>query len=126
MKFKEYLALLTDPNGYFPTPHLRRVIRKNDRPTAREEAIAAKVIEEANPRENITGHYPWAAEEQFVLQQLWIRESPASTQWRDVTTEDNDLFTVEDGLPIPNAVKQPEVLEMDLHKRLREILGNDG
>ena len=46
------------------------VIRKNPRKTAREEAIAAEIIEQANPREHITGHFPWGPEQQMVLQQL--------------------------------------------------------
>jgi hypothetical protein len=123
MKFREYLQTITGHDGFFPTAHLRRVIRRNDRPTAREEAIAAKVIEQANPRENITGHYPWGPEEQFAWQQLWIRETPAAAEWRDVPTAGaEDLYTVDDGLPIPNAVRQPAIVEMDLHQRVREIL----
>ena len=126
MKFKQYLAFISsDPNGFIPTPHMRQIIRKNDRPTVREEAILGKLIESADPRHNITGHYGWNQEEQLVLQQLWIREAPVASEWRDVPTEGADELytTTEEGIPVPNAVNQPEVLHMDINERLREILG---
>lgn len=124
MKFREYVNLIKDPDGFFPTLRLRRIIRRNTRKTAREEAIAAEVIRQANPRSNITGHYPWSTEEQFVFQQLWVRESPSAVEWRDIPTAgEKELFTVdESGLPIPNALKEPEVVEMDLYGKVRELL----
>jgi hypothetical protein len=130
VKFKQYLSLISDPTGFIPTPRFQWVIRKNDRSTSREEAIAAEVIRQANPRENITGHYPWGPEEQFVLQQLWIQPDTESIEWRDVPTAGvNDLYSnvnTEFGeLPVPNAVKEPGVVQADFGQRLREILGGD-
>ena len=130
MKFREYLALITDPDGFVPTPRLQWIIRKNKRKTAREEAIAAEIIEVANPRENITGHYPWRAEEQFVLQQLWIHPEKELIEWRDVSTEKAaELYSVEEtefgNLPVPNAVKEPGMVRGDFGQRIRDILGED-
>ncbi len=124
MKYRQFIKLITGPDGFLPTPHLRRIIRKNDRPTAREEAIAAKVIEEANPRENISGHYGWDKEETFILQQLWIRPSDEQAEWRDVPISGADYLVsyTEDGMPVPEAVREPAVLEMDLVQRIRELL----
>ena len=125
MKFKQYVALIAAPDGFLPTPQLRWVIRTNTRSTAREEAIAAKVIEQANPRENISGHFPWGPEEQLVLQQLWIRPNP-NYEWRDVPIEGaEDLYSIQDGLPVPNAVKEPGQVVGDFKGRLGEILGDD-
>ncbi len=130
MKFKTYLALIADPAGLIPIPRLRWSIKKNPRKTAREEAIAAEVIQQANPRENITGHYPWGAEEQMVLQQLWIHPEKELIEWRDVSTAgDKELFSVEatefGDLPIPNILKEPGMVRGDFQQRLREILGED-
>jgi hypothetical protein len=129
MKFKQYLAFLVDPNGLIPTPRLRWVIRRNKRPTAREEAIAAEVIRQANPRENITGHFSWGPEEQMVLQQLWVRDNGVGI-WRDVPIKGAEkLFsTVETehgDMPVPNAVKEPGVVQGDFRERLREVLGEE-
>ncbi len=130
MKFKTYLALITDPLGFIPIPRLQWVIKKNPRKTAREEAIAAEIIEVANPRENITGHYPWRAEEQMVLQQLWIHPEKELIEWRDVRTEKAaELYSVEEtefgDLPIPNILKEPGMVRGDFQQRIREILGED-
>lgn len=130
MKFKQYLALIADSNGFVPTPRLQWVIRQNPRKTAREEAIAAKVIEQANPRENITGHFPWGPEEQMVLQQLWIHPRGSVCKWRDVPTKGaSDLYSVEQTehgeLPVPNAVKEPGQVEGDFRERVKEISGED-
>lgn len=126
MKFKTYLDAITSQDGFFPTPHLRWIIKKNSRPTAREEAIAAEVLVQANPRENITGHYGWGPEEQLVLQQLWIRPAQETAEWRDVPTHDAaKLFSDQDGLPVPNAVKEPGQIVGDFRGRLKEILGED-
>jgi hypothetical protein len=126
MKFREYLALMSDDAGFIPTPHLRRVIRKNTRPTAREEAIAASVLEQANPRDNISGHAGWDKEETVVLQQLWIQPESGTTQWRDVPTLDSHLYsTTESGMPVPNAVRQPEAVPMDLYAKVRQALGQE-
>lgn len=132
MKFKDYLASITDPSGFFPLPHLRWIIKKNTRPTAREEAIAAEVIRQANPRENITGSFPWGQEEQLVLQQLWMNPDKVSdlyngiAEWRDVPIDNADtLFTEQDGLPVPNAVNEPGAVVGDFRGRLREVLGED-
>jgi hypothetical protein len=130
MKFREYLSLIADADGFIPTPRFRRVIRKNPRKTAREEAIAAKVIEQANPRENISGHYPWGPEEQFVLEQLWIHPEKETGQWRDVPTAGaEELYSIEDteygDLPVPNAVKEPGTIRGDFGQRIRELLGED-
>ena len=123
MKFKQYLQLIS-LHGSFPTPHLRWIIRTNSSPTAREEAIAASMIEQANPRENITGHFPWGPEQQFVLQQLWICGS--TPEWRDVPIEGaEELYSDVDGLPVPITVKEPGQVIGDFRERLREILGED-
>ena len=129
MKFKQYIALITDPAGFIPIPHhLRWSIKKNPRKTAREEAIAAEIIEKANPRENITGHFPWGAEEQMVLQQLWIHPEKELINWRDVPTEKAaELYSVEEtefgDLPVPNSIKEPGMVRGDFQQRIREILG---
>ncbi len=130
MKFKQYIALIADPSGFIPTPRFRWTIHKNTRKTAREEAIAASVIEQANPRENITGHFPWGPEEQMVLQQLWLQPDRGLAEWRDVPVEGaKDLFTevqTEVGdLPVPNAVREPGTVRGDFAGRIREILGDD-
>ena len=130
MKFKEYLQLISEPDGFVPTSRLQWVIHKNPRKTAREEAIAAEIIEKANPRENITGHYPWGAEEQMVLQQLWIHPEKELIEWRDVSTEKAaELYSVEEtefgDLPVPNAVKEPGMVRGDFGQRIREILGTE-
>ena len=138
MKFKQYLALIADPDGFIPTPHFRWDIRKNTRETAREEAIAADILEQANPRENITWHFPWGKEEQMVLQQLWIHsgweaadtmtgKELLSPQWRDIPTPGaKDLYTTvptDSGeLPVPNAVKEPGVVKGDFQQRIHEML----
>ena len=128
MKPKEYMALIADDEGFIPTPRLRRIIRQNLRNTAREEAIAAKVIEDANPRECITGRHPWGEEEQFILQQLWICPTKLLV-WRDVPTLDSHLYSTQDTkygpLPIPESIKQPETVPMDLQAKVREALGED-
>ncbi len=130
MKFKQYLQLITDPNGFIPTPRFQWVIRQNPRKTAREEAIAAEVIEQANPRENITGHFPWGPEQQMVLQQLWIHPELEEAVWRDVPIRGaSDLFSVEQtesgALPVPVAVKEPGQVVGDFPGKLREILGEE-
>lgn len=127
MKFKQYLALITAPDGFIPTPHFRWEIRQNARSTAREEAIAAHVLEQANPRENITGHFSWGPEQQLVLQQLWIHPDREVTEWRDTPTKGaEELYSVvptEHGdLPVPNAVKEPGVVQGDFQQRIRKIL----
>jgi len=130
VKFKDYLRLVADLNGFVPTQRLRWIIRKNDRPTAREEAIVAKVIEAANPRNNITGHYGWGPEEQMVLQQLWINPETTAIDWRDIPTKDaTKFYSVEETdsgpLPIPNFIKEPGAVQGDFGKRVSEILGKD-
>ena len=134
MKFKQFLEILTDEDGFIPTAHLRWVIRQNPRNTAREEAIAAEVIRQANPRENITGSYPWGPEQALVLQQLWVKASDTTNlvvqDWRDVPTADADkLFathqTKHGPLPVPNTLSGPEQIPADFHGRLGEILGED-
>lgn len=139
MKFKQYLTIITDHKGFFPTGRFQWVIRKNPRKTAREEAIAASVIEQANPRENITGHFPWGPEEQMVLQQLWVhpeshkgghRLQDHGLDWRDVPTKGaSELYSVEQTesgeLPVPSAVKEPGQVEGDFQQRVKEILGED-
>lgn len=128
MKFKKFLDLTTGPDGFVPTPRLQWVIRKNTRSTAREEAIAAEVLQQANPRENITGHYPWGPEEQLVLQQLWIHPDKELAEWRDVPTKGGeDLYSVgqtdSGDLPVPNAIKEPGMVQGDFKQRLKEALG---
>jgi hypothetical protein len=127
MKFKQYLSLISDPKGFIPTPRFQWVIRKNPRKTAREEAIAAEILEKANPRENLSGHHPWGPEEQFILQQLWIHPDSESIEWRDVPQDDPSLYsnveTQFGEMPVPNAVKEPGMVQGDFRARLREILG---
>jgi hypothetical protein len=123
---KLLLDLAADPNGFVPTTSLRWVIRKNDRPTAREEAIATKIIQEANPRENLSGHFPWGPEEQLVLQQLWRHRDTAEPQWRDVPVEGAEsLYSTVSSqfgdIPIPNAVREPGVVRADFQERLNEL-----
>ena len=141
MKFKQFLQLISGPSGFFPTPQLRWIIRANPRSTAREEAIAAEVIKQANPRENITGHFPWGPEQQMVLQQLWINPNEMKAQhspcgswssvssayrWRDVPIEGSEqLYSDQDGLPVPEAVREPGAVVGDFPGRLGEILGED-
>ena len=130
MKFKQYLQLIADPIGFVPLPRFQWVIHQNPRKTAREEAIAAEVLQQANPRENITGHFPWGPEQQLVLQQLWIHLEKELIQWRDVPTAGaKDLYSVEEtefgDLPVPNAVKEPGMVRGDFQQRLREILGEE-
>lgn len=129
MKFKDYLALIADNQGCIPTPRFRWELRTNQRSTAREEAIAAEVLRQANPRENLTGRFPWGQEEQMVLQQLWIK-SPATAEWRDVPIDGaRELYCVADTahgpLPVPNAIREPGQVQGDLRQRVREILGED-
>ena len=129
MKFKEYLHIIADPEGFVPTPHFHWIVRKNPRKTAREEAIAAEIIEKSNPHENITSHYPWGAEEQFVHQQLWIHPEKELYEWRDVPMSGADkLYSVEEtefgDLPVPNAIKEPGMVRGDFKQRLREMLGD--
>ncbi len=143
MKFKQYLGRICDAKGFFPTPELRWVIRKNTSPTSREEAIAAKVIEAANPRQNITGHAGWGPEEQMVLQQRWLRpENPDMElwreNWRDVPVEGaaqlySTVETEHGPLNVPNSIKEPGVIIGDFypgdsdairHHR-RELMGED-
>ena len=121
MKFKDYILSATSSDGYIAVPRFRQVIRKNPRKTAREEAIAAEVIRQANPRQTITGHYPWGPEEQLVLQQLWI--SKKDEEWRDVPIVDDGLYSAgKDDIPIPEAVREPGAVIGDFVERLREIL----
>jgi len=130
MKFKQYLQLITDPNGFIPTPRFQWVIRKNTRKTAREEAIAAEVIQQANPRENITGYHPWGPEEQMVLQQLWIPpHKDLLAEWRDVPNAGADELystvpTEHGDLPVPNAVREPGQVRGDFYGRVDDILGD--
>ena len=128
MKPKTYLSIITDERGFIPTPHLRRVLVKNTRKTAREEAIAAKIIEAASPRENISGSHPWGPEEQIAIQQLWIHDD-GHTEWRPIPFDDSDLYTVQNteygDLPVPNAVRQPAAVPMDLAQKVREALGEE-
>jgi hypothetical protein len=130
MKFKQFLAQLADQDGFIPTAHLRWVIRSNTRNTAREEAIAAEVIRQANPRENITGSFPWGPEQSMILQQLWRKTDGSDSQWRDVTTHDADkLFsthqTKQGPLPVPNTFSDPEEIQPNFKQRLAELLGDD-
>jgi hypothetical protein len=128
MKFKQYLNIIADSQGFIPLFRFRWEIRRNPRKTAREEAIAAKVMEMANPRENITGHFPWGPEEQMVLQQLWIQPEKELVVWRDVHVKGSGgLYSVVEtafgDLPVPNSVKEPGTVQGDFRERLREILG---
>jgi hypothetical protein len=130
MDFQEYIQLISDNRGFFPTQCFRRIIHKNPRNTAREEAIAHEVLRQANPRQPISGSHPWAPEEQFVYQQLWIHTQNQDPEWRDIPTLDSHLYEVEttpDGkqLPVPNAVKQPQAIPMDLQAKIREALGEE-
>ena len=126
----DFSSIIADPDGFVPTPRLRWAINKNTRKTAREEAIAAEVLTQANPRENITGHFPWGPEEVLGLQQLFIHPETKETDWREVPTKGaGDLFTVEeteDGpLPVPNALKEPGQVQGDFGQRLDELIGGD-
>lgn len=130
MKFKQYLALIGDPKGFIPTPRFKWVIRQNPRKTAREEAIAAEVLKQANPRENITGHFPWGPEQQLVLQQLWIHPDREIAEWRDIPIEGaSDLYSTEETefgpLPVPNVIKEPGMIRGDFGKKIKEMLGDD-
>lgn len=135
MKFKQYLETLSDKQGFFATSELRWVIRKNPSKTAREEAIAASIIKQANPRENISGHFPWGPEEQMVLQQLWIHPDAESLrdlrpEWRDVPIHGADhLFSTvqtEHGpLNVPEAIREPGTVRADFTDRIKEALGED-
>ena len=130
MKFREYLDLICDEEGWIPIPHVREVIRENTRSTAREEAIAASILEQANPRENLSGHAGWDQEETWVLEQLWIHLETSELQWRDVPRHDQHLYTTQETrlgpLPVPNAVRKPETIPMDLRAKIREALGDAG
>ena len=128
MKFKEYLSIIAGNDGFIPTPRFQWVIRTNSRSTVREEAIAAKIIESANPRENITGYFSWGPEQQLVLQQLWIHPDRCDAEWRDVPIEGaKELYTAEQTefgeMPVPNAVKEPGTVQGDFQGRIRELLG---
>lgn len=128
MKFKEYLALISDDNGSFPTQRLRWTIRKNPSKTAREEAIAAEVLRQANPRSNITGHFPWGPEEQLVLQQLWVQPKTGAALWRDVPIKGAEsLYSTEKtkfgDLHVPNAIKEPGTVRGSFTDRIHEALG---
>ena len=130
MKFQQFLQFIADRDGFIPSMHLRWVIHQNPRNTAREEAIAATILEQANPRENITGHFPWGPEQNMVLQQLWFHPHRQEIEWRDIPVKDaQELYSVvstEHGdLPVPNAVKEPETVRADFQARLKEILGED-
>ena len=127
MTFEQFMSLFCDSRGFVPTPAFRRVLQKNTRSTAREEAIAHEVLRQANPRENISGSHPWQPEEQWVLQQLWIHDT-LDPEWREIPTLDAHLYEMEatpDGqeLPVPNAVKQPGAIPMDLAAKIREAMG---
>ena len=132
MKFKRYQQLIADLNGFIPTPRFRWVIRKNERSTAREEAILGEVQRQANPRENITGHYPWGPEEQMVLQQLWIHQEKETATWKDVLIEGaEELYSTEqtesgEEFPVPNAIKEPGMIKGDFPAKLGEMLGRKG
>lgn len=130
MKFKDYLAAIADSSGFIPIARFHWVIRKNPRKTAREEAIAAEIIEQANPRENITGHFPWGPEQKLVLQQLWYHPTQHDAEWRDVPIKGTkDLFSTEETehgeLPVPNAVKEPGMVRGDFAARIKEALGEE-
>jgi len=130
VKFREYLDLIGDEGGWIPLPRFREVVRHNTRPTSREEAIAASVLEQANPRENISGHAGWGQEETIALEQLWIHLETSELQWRDVPRLDKHLYSIQDTrlgpLPVPNAVRKPETIPMDLRAKIREALGEVG
>lgn len=125
MKFKDYVKLISE-GGFIPLPRFKWALKKNPRKTAREEAIAASVIQQANPRENISGSHPWGPEESWILQQLWINPDTEEIEWRDILKYDKHLYTnveTEYGpIPIPNSIKEPEILPMDLQEKLRELL----
>ena len=128
MKFKQYLQAISDNHGFFPTNHLKWTVQKNPRPTAREEAIAAQILEQANPRENISAHAGWDKEETLVLQQLWLNPTSHETQWRDVPNQDlEDLYSTKNTkygpMPVPNAISQPETVKADFTDKIREALG---
>lgn len=131
MKFRDYLSLLSDPSGFFPTPLLQLALHTNPRTTAREEAIAASILEQANPRQNISSHFPWGPEQSLVLQQLWFNpsSSPPSSQWRDIPfPQSSSLFSSVhtdsgESLPVPNAILHPSSIQADFNQRLNQILG---
>jgi len=127
MKFKQFIQFIADPDGAIPTMRLRWVIYNNPRSTAREEAIAASVIEQANPRENITSHFPWGPEQQLILQQLWIHPEQETAEWRDIPIKGaEDLYSVAQtkhgDLPVPNTVKEPGMFRCDFQQRIKEML----
>jgi hypothetical protein len=130
MKPKQYLSLIADSNGFIPIPRFRWVIQKNPRKTAREEAIVGEILKQANPRENISGCYPWGPEEKMVLQQVWIHPDSEIVVWRDVPIHGtDDLYSTVDTefgeLPVPNSIREPEMIRGDFGQRLKEILGDD-
>ena len=130
MKFKQYLKLLSDSKGFMPTPRFRWTIHQNDRKTAREEAILSEVQRQANPRENITGSFPWGPEQQMVLQQLWIHSEHEVITWRDVPiNKAKELYSIEEtefgDIPVPNALKEPGMVQGDFGQRIKDILGDD-
>lgn len=129
MKFKQYLQLITDPEGFIPTPRFKWTIRQNQRQTAREEAIAGEILKQSNPRENITYSYPWGPEQQMVLQQLWIHSEIEEAEWRDIPTQGaSELYSVVDTefgeMPVPNSIREPEIVRGDFHDKLKEIIGD--
>ena len=129
MKFQQFLKLITSPDGFVPTGHLCWTIRQNPRSTARQEAIAAEIIEKSNPRENITDHFPWGPEQQMILRQLWIHPKNELVEWRDVPIEDaENLFSTVDTkhgpLPVPNAINEPGFVKADFQQRIQELLGD--
>lgn len=128
MKFKQFLALVTDPDGFIALPHFQWTIQTNQRPTAREEAIAAKILQEANPRQNISSYAGWGPEQQSVLQQLWIHPEKILIQWRNVPDKDlQNLYSTENTesgpLPVPNVIKEPEIVRGNFREKIKEILG---
>jgi hypothetical protein len=130
VKFRQFLQFVSDDNGFIPTTRFRWVIHRNPRSTAREEAIAAEVLRQANPRENLSGSYPWGPEETKVLEQLWIHAKNELLVWRPVPTKDAaklySVVSTEYGdLPIPNSIKQPGTVHGDFAARVKEILGQD-
>jgi len=80
-------------------------------------------MQQANPRENVTGSFPWAPEEQFVLQHWWANNDNGNVEWRDVPIHDAEkLYTVTDkGLPVPNSIREPGVVRGDFFQRMREL-----
>jgi len=130
MKFKQYIKLISDSKGFAPTPRFRWTIHQNERKTAREEAIMSEVQRQANPRENITGSFPWGPEQQMVLQQLWIHSDHEMIKWQDVPIDKaKELYSIEEtefgDMPVPNALKEPGMVQSDFGQRIKEILGDD-